>query len=159
MAMRPASVPDWRDFEIEQTGEDGGHCDCCGDTTKRVWGFVRYCGEPFGAYFLGWTVGKPDHGAAFDLILGDFDEDAPSTSRFAISLDYRIVEGSGSFMVVDAESRIPVEATNALFGKALKRTDIVGTELASEVFGVVDAIYLSSSGDELRRWADGQQGT
>ncbi len=151
--MSTSWSPDWREFEIEQTGESGGVCDCCGNTTKRVWGFVRHDGEPFGAYFVGWTVGRPDDGAAFDLILGD-GEDASSSSRFAVSLNYRIVEGSGSFMVVDAEGRLPLDADDALFDKTLKRSDVVGTELFPVVRGVVHAVYMSPGGEELREWAE-----
>ncbi|MBO6719320.1 MAG: hypothetical protein JJ913_15285 [Rhizobiaceae bacterium] len=148
------STDDWRDYQIEQIGEGGGHCDCCGDTTRRVWGFVKYYDEPFGAYYLGWTVGKPDHGAAFDLVLGNWSEDAPSSSRFAVSLDYRLIDGSGAFMVVDAEDRIPTQDGKPMFDVALKRTDVIGTALAPEVFAIVDAIFMSDSAGELRSWSE-----
>lgn len=145
--------PDWRDFEIEETGQGGGHCDCCGTTTIRVWGFVRHLGEPAGAYFVGWTVGKPDHGATFDLILGDWSESAPSSLRFSVSLDCRLVDGVAEYMVVDAHHRLPPDEKSN-FDMAFKRSDVIGTSLAPEVFAIVDAIYMSDSAEKLRRWSE-----
>src|SRR5215468_3784985 len=95
--------PDWREFEIEESGTAGGHCDCCGTTTKRVWGFVQRAGEPVGAYFVAWTQGKPDHGAAFDLILGKWGDSATKQDRYSTALDFRLIDGAPQFMVVDAE--------------------------------------------------------
>jgi hypothetical protein len=49
--MSSDPLPDWRDFEVEETGAAGGYCECCATTTKNVWGFVYRNGEPVGAYF------------------------------------------------------------------------------------------------------------
>jgi hypothetical protein len=117
----------------------------------RVWGFVDRDGATVAAYFVGWTEQRPDHSAAFDLILGEWGDSATTEDRFAISLDYRIVESSGEFMVVDSRGRIP--SVDRLAGTALKRSDVIGTPLAPQVFAVVDAIYMSDRRlDELRAW-------
>src|SRR5215469_10719720 len=110
--------PDWRSFEIEQTGSSNGRCDCCGTTTNRVWGFVRREGAPVAAWFTGWTEGRPEHGAAFDLILGEWGDDAPKEARFAVALDYRVIDQKGEFMVVDAEGR--ADQNHILAATALK---------------------------------------
>jgi hypothetical protein len=153
MASDPS--PDWRDFDIEQAGTSGGYCDCCGMTTKRVWGFVRREGEPVGAYFVAWTLGKPDHGASFDLILGKWGEAAAKDDRYSVALDYRLLDGAPQFMVVDALDR--ATSRSPLVGAALKRSDVIGTALAPQVFAIVDAVYMSDSADEVRHWTACQE--
>lgn len=144
--------PDWREFEIEESGAAEGRCDCCGTTTKRVWGVVRRSGESVGAYFVAWTQGKPDHGAKFDLILGKWGDSASKSDRYSAALDFRLVEGAPQFMVVDAENRAISESP--LVGTALKRVEVVGTPIAAQVFAVVDAVYMSNSANEVRGWSE-----
>jgi hypothetical protein len=144
--------PDWRDFEIEESGTTGGHCDCCGSTTKRVWGFVRRAGEPIGAYFVAWTHDKPDHGAKFDLILGKWGDSASKRDRYSAALDFRLVQGAPQFIVVDAENRATSESP--LVGTALKRTEVIGTPIAAQVFAVVDAVYMSDGVGDVRSWSE-----
>lgn len=88
-------VLDWRSSRIEQTGASGGHCDCCGSTTKRVWGLVHRDGAAVPAYFVGWAEDRPDHGANFDLVLGKWGSSAGKQDRYAVALDYRVVGASG----------------------------------------------------------------
>lgn len=144
-------TPDWRAFEIEETGTAGGHCDCCGTVTKRVSGLVRREGEPVGAYFVAWTGDKPDHGAAFDLILGKWGDGATKSDRYSVALDFRILEDAPQFMVVDAAPR--ATSRSPLVGVALSRSDVIGTPLAPHVFAIIDAVYMSTSGTDLRRWS------
>jgi hypothetical protein len=149
----PSNAPplDWRSFETEQTGVSVGHCDCCGSTTKRVWGFIRREGAVVAAYFVGWTEQGPDHGATFDLVLGKWGDSTTAQDRYGVALDFRIVEASPQFMVVDAGNR--ATSDSELVGAALKRSDVIGTALAPQVFAIVDAIYLGDLRlDELRSW-------
>lgn len=142
---------DWRLFQVEQSGGSTGHCDCCGTTTKRVWGIVERDGIAVAAYFVGWTVGKPDHGATFDLILGEWGEGATAQNRSAVALDFRANDGSHQFMVVDAKMRIT--SGSDLADRALARSDVIGNSLAPQVFAVVDAVYFGDQAlDELRQW-------
>lgn len=139
-------------FDVEQTGQSSGQCDCCGTTTQRVWGFVSRGGGAVAAYFVGWTIGRPDHGAAFDLIVGAWGEGTTSAARSAVALDFRVIDGTPQYMVVDAKDR--PAASSDLVGKALTRADVIGTPLAAQVFEIVDAVYLSDpTVDELRRWS------
>lgn len=150
--MPSHTAPDWREFEIEESGTAGGHCDCCGTTTRRVWGFVRRAGEPVAAYFVSWTEGKPDHGAAFDLILGKWGDSATKRDRYSTALDFRLIDGAPQFMVVDAENR--ATSGSPLVGTLLKRSDVIGTPIAAQAFAVIDAVYMSDSGNEVRSWTE-----
>ena len=142
---------DRRSFEIRPTGATSGHCDCCASTTNRVWGFINRGEEAIAAYFVGWTAQQPGHGASFDLILGKWGDFATSQDRYAVALDYRIVEASGQFMVVDAEGRLA--SAGDLAASALKRSEVIGTPLAPQVFALIDAICLGDQRlGELREW-------
>ncbi len=150
--MFSSPSPDWRDFEIEESGAAGGHCGCCGATTKRVWGFVHRDGKTVAAYFVAWTQGKPDHGAKFELILGKWGESATKDDRYSVALDFRLIDGAPQFMVVDALDR--ATSGSPLVGTALKRSDVIGTSLAPQVFAVVDAVYMSDGVGEVRHWSE-----
>lgn len=139
-------------LEIEPTGESTGHCDCCGSTTKRVWGFVHRDGDTVGAYFIGWAEGRPDHGASIELILGKWGEAATRQERYVVALDCRIIETSPQFMVVDAQGRLP--SADDLAASALKRSEVIDTPLAPQVFALVDAIYGGDPRlEEVRNWS------
>jgi hypothetical protein len=143
---------DWRPFEIEQSGASVGRCDCCASTTNRVWGLIHRDGATVAAYFAGWAEQRPDHGASFDLILGKWGTSATKHDRYTVALDYRIVEGSPQFMIVDAQSRLT--SGSDLADSTLKRSDVIGTPLASKVFALVDTIYMGDPRlGELRTWA------
>jgi hypothetical protein len=104
------------------------------------------------SYFVGWTEQKPEHGAAFDLVLGRWEDDATREDRFAVSLNYRILEATPQFMVVDALGRLP--CGDELAGAALERKEVIGTPLAPQVFAVVDAIYMGDPRlEEVRAWS------
>ena len=150
--MASPSPPDWRAFEIEQTGTSAGHCDCCGTATKRVWGLVRRDGVAVATYFVGWTESKPDHGAAFDLILGKWGDSTTKEDRYAVALDFRLIGQSPKFMVVDAINR--VTSDSPLVGAALKRSDVIGTPLAPKIFAVIDAVYMGAGLNVLRSWCE-----
>jgi hypothetical protein len=143
-------TPEWKHFQTEQSGATEGQCDCCGTTTRRVWGSISRDGAMVASYFVTWTLGKPDHGAAFDLVLGKWGANATIQDRYAVALNYRVVEASPQFMVVDAQDRL---TSGSLFGAALSRTDVIGTPLASQVFALVDALFMGDPRlDELHHW-------
>jgi hypothetical protein len=145
------ALVDWQSFSVEQSGASGGHCDCCGSTTKRIWGFIHRDGATVAAYFVGWAEQCPDHGTSFDLILGMWGAATTKQDRYAVALEYRIVEGSPQFMVVDAQGRLTSDQDIA--GFALKRSEIIGTPLAPRVFALIDAIYIGDPRlDEIRTW-------
>lgn len=139
------------DLEIELSGDKESTCDCCGKTTKRVWGFVHHPRGTVAAYYVGWTIGKQDHGAAFDLILGAWGSNAEREDRAAVALDYRVGEGGSWFRVENAVGRFL--SGNQLSGHDCTREDVIGTPLAEQVFTIVDAVLWGDSRlDEVRGW-------
>jgi hypothetical protein len=89
-----------------------GPCSCCGNMTRRGWGYVNQGAATIAAYFVEWTPGHEEKAANFDLIVGKWGEDADSTSRKAVALDFlqslRAGLRSGlSTPLIDRWERIP----------------------------------------------------
>lgn len=92
-----------------------------------------------GGHFVRSTVGRIDlHGAHIDLNLGPCGEDAPPRLRSAVSLEYRDTAAGPSVCVTDADSR--EIAQSSLAGRALQRSEVIGSPIAAEAFAIVDAV-------------------
>ncbi len=127
-----------RHIQIEPDGShDSGACDCCGQATRRVWGFASESGADVAAYFVRWTPGRIlDHGASFDLVVNELEGTA-SADRSAVSLLYRLTDDGPQFMVVDAEGRL---RNPDLAPRELSRDEVIGRPIADLAFALVDAI-------------------
>jgi len=121
-------------------GNDFGPCDCCGDFSRSINGFVNQGNETIAAYIVHWILAHLEHGAHFDLILGKWGENTEAADRYAVSLRYRVLENGPEFMVIDATQR-PI-ANNELVSRALKREAVVGQPIAAKVFAIADAALV-----------------
>lgn len=126
-------------LEVEpEDSRDFGPCDCCGENSRTVWGFVHRGERTEASYFVHWSLGKvPEHGAHIDLIIGRWGEGAEPKDRCAVSLVFYPGRGVS---VLDAKGR--KIAQSALVGQALGRDEVIGTPLAQVVFDMIDAIWL-----------------
>src|SRR5262245_55514099 len=99
-----AEAPMVSEITIEPTGsKDTGVCDCCGRSSRRVWGLAYSDALCLAAYFVHWTLGHvPDRGANIDLIIGEWGEAATRDRRSALALAYRLMDTGPSIMVIDA---------------------------------------------------------
>jgi hypothetical protein len=127
-------------LSIEPMGQnDFGPCDCCGNASRCVSGFVHDADAAVAAYFVHWTPGRvADHLPNFDLILGRWGEGATARDRCMVAMQYRLLDSGPAFMVIDPEGR--PSATSDLVGKALARSEVIGQPIAAQAFAVVDAI-------------------
>jgi hypothetical protein len=91
---------------IETAGsKDLGTCACCGNSSRRVWGYAYADGRCLAAYFVHWTLGHvPEHGANIAVILGEWGEGVPAERRSALALAYRLLDTGPSIMVIDAHT-------------------------------------------------------
>lgn len=129
-------------LEYEASNErEFGPCPDCGQQTKRVWGYVYRDDAALAAYFVEWTPSHQERDAVFDLIIGKWGEDAGAADRKAVSVAYRVLETGPSFMVKDAGARRV--GSSSLVSEALNRNDVVGKQIASEVFAICDLIYVA----------------
>jgi hypothetical protein len=129
-------------LEYEASNErEFGPCPDCGQQTKRVWGYVYRDDAAIAAYFVEWTPSHQERDAMFDLIIGKWGDSAGAADRKAASVAYRVLETGPSFMVQDASTRRI--GSSSLVSEALSRNDVVGKQVASEVFAICDLIYLA----------------
>ena len=130
---------------LEPTGSsDVERCDCCGDKSRTVWGFIYRDAYAHASYFVHWTPGKvASHGAHFDLILGAWGDGTTSADRYAVSLEFRLTDQGPGFMVIDATPR--AVSQQELVGRGLLRDEVVGTPLSERIFELVDAIWLQDA--------------
>jgi hypothetical protein len=92
------------------------------------------------AYYVSWTLGMvADHGAVFDLVIGQWGDDSTPADRQLVTLRFRFVDQNPAFMVADAADR-PADGPE-LVGRALARSEVVGTPIAQQAFELVDAIW------------------
>ncbi|HUO80024.1 MAG TPA: hypothetical protein VMU00_07760 [Steroidobacteraceae bacterium] len=121
----------------------GSPCACCAGPGELVWGFVNDAGSgPVCVYYVHWTLGRADHGAHFDLIVGPWGAGTGPADRIGVSLVYR--RDVGAFTVIDAAER-PFAEAQRLFSRALGREEVVTTPIAASVYRLVDAIWLGDS--------------
>lgn len=121
--------------------ETTGRCDCCGRASKKIWGDLSDADGPKAVYFVQWTVDSPQHPPNIDLVLGQWGEGTDPANRELASLTFRPSADGGSFTVIDAAGRPP--DNRGICGRALRRDEVVGTPIASNVFSLVDALWLS----------------
>ena len=126
-------------FTLEPVGESGGLCDCCGQTSKTVWGFIAENGVTAACYYVQWTIDHiTRHGANFDIIVGAWEEGTRPKDRVVIRLEYRLLDNGPAFMIIDASAR--GKDFDALADRLLRRSDVIGTPLAGQVFALSDLI-------------------
>jgi hypothetical protein len=136
--MRMPNPPHRVTIEIEPSNsKDAGPCKCCGKSTRTVWGFVWADGDPRACYFVQWTLGRLDHGARFDVVVGSWEEASTEADRDAVSLAYHLADTGPSFALSDVAGRPAAE-----LGKP-HGTASVAAPLADEVFSIAQAVLES----------------
>ena len=126
-------------------GHDSGPCECCGNMSRIVWGWLGEGDVTIAAYSVHWTLGRvDDHGANFDLIVGKWGDDSRPEDRFVVAVALRWMPGGPQFMVIDADGR-PAALAKDVAATAKRRDEVIGTPLAPRVFAMLDAIWLGDS--------------
>lgn len=132
--------------------ESAGHCDCCGNQSKTIWGDLSDACGTKAVYFVQWTVDQPHHMPNFDLVIGPWGEGTVPNDRVLVSLLYQPRLGGGSFMIVNGQGRRADD--RGLCDRALERAEVVGAPLVNKVFSLVDALWLTESRIEEVRALD-----
>ena len=129
------------ELRVSPDGESGGHCDCCGNETRTVWGYVYSQDAALAAYFVSWTRSNPQHYPNIDLLIGTWGGDTTNVRRL---VSWLFKPEGPSFMVIDAASR--PAASSSLCSRALSRAEaLADEELMDSARSVLDAVWL---GDE-----------
>ena len=129
------------DLELEVSGESSGTCDCCGNTSKTVWGYLHSPKRTLAAYFVQWTVNAPQHPPNFDFLFGTWGDDKVHDKRLA-SFAFRSSPEGGSFVAIDSASR--PSARSAMCTRALTRDEVVNNpELMEMLTSLIDTVWLN----------------
>ena len=125
-------------LKVEPNGESGGHCDCCGNESRTIWGYV-YDGERCAAaYFVQWTRNSANHFPNLDFLIGSWGDDAPDDRKLVAWL-YN--PSADSFMAIDASSR--PAAKSPLCAKSLTREEVVTDhQLMDYATRLIDAVWI-----------------
>jgi hypothetical protein len=141
-------------LRVELAGENQPKvCDCCGNETKTVWGYVYWHDVARAAYFVQWTRNKKEHYPHFDFLVGTWGDDTIRDKKL-ISFVYNAThETGGSFMVIDSADR--PAARSDLCSVALKRGEVVNDhDLMGVATEMIDAVWLSDPRiEEIRNFA------
>jgi hypothetical protein len=128
-------------LHVEPAGESGGHCECCGNETRTIWGYIYDCDSPVACYFVQWTRRQPEHFPNFDFLIGTLaDENAP---------DGRLVSwvynpSAESFMAIDGSNR--PAAKSPLCAQALTREQVIADVAEMETATLfIDALWVGDS--------------
>lgn len=142
---------DWQALEVEATGAKNGLCECCKTETQHHWGFVHFDNSTIASYFVKWTKKRPDHGAWFDLLIGEWGKHGNPAKRTHIALEFLLIDGKPNFIVRNSEDANQDYSSVAINGSL--RDEIIGTGSASHIFAITDAIYMSDKVQEIRGWS------
>ena len=130
------------DYYVEPTGiREPTICECCGNTSRKVWGLAYRNDIPTAAYFVEWTENSAKHSPNIDLLIGTWGDDQVNDKRLVSWLYNPTHDDGGSFMVIDGATRPAAESD--LCDQALTREEVIGDSALMEVAtGIIDAIWL-----------------
>ena len=138
-------------LQIETDGENGGVCECCGNATRTVWGYVHASDRALAAYFVQWTCNNPKHSPNFDLVIGTWGGENSNDKKLS-SWILNATPGDGGFMAIDGADR-PI-ANNDLCNEVLTREQVVqDPDLMETSTSIIDAIWLGDPRiEEIKNW-------
>lgn len=140
-------------LRVEPAGESWPTvCDCCGNETRTVWGYVYKLNVPLAAYYVQWTSNNKEHYPNFDFLVGTWGDDSVRDKKL-ISFVYNATpKDGGSFMAIDSSGR--PAARSDLCSVALNRDDIVNNvDLMGVATNMIDAVWVGDPRiDEIRNF-------
>jgi hypothetical protein len=137
-------------FEVELSGQKQHPCECCGNVSHTVWGYVHEeAGGTRAVYYAGWIDGHDDRVVRMTVSLGRWGDGTGADDRRSVAIDMRAPEGTPEMMVVD----------NALFdepavlGVLQRRQEALDDPALADLWAVADAIVLADPRvAEAMRW-------
>jgi hypothetical protein len=113
-------------------------CPHCGEESMTVWGWVLKDNAAHAAYFANLMTGHQEISARLTISIGGWGEEDNLTKRKWVFIEARPIPGSYEMMVREPEESL--YNGKAILGKALTRTEALGSPLMQESFAVADHI-------------------
>jgi hypothetical protein len=114
------------------------YCECCGNKTLTVHGFVYNNNNAYAVYLACWTVGHPERGVAMAIGLGEWGEGASPDQRRSVGLECRTTDNQIQFAVIDPEQS-PWGRTEFL-GRMLPRDTALKDAEIKEFFHIAEHV-------------------
>ena len=118
-----------------------GACASCRRPGVHTPGLVLYSDAPCVEYLIAWHRDEQTERSAWCYVLAD-DWNDPASPRSVIYMSYGLVEdGHSAFTVMDADC----DFVRGIFPghSYLRRDQIMGTQMADEIFQITDFIWLN----------------
>jgi hypothetical protein len=126
-------------LRVELGGDSGGHCECCGNETRTIWGYVHSGDQAIASYFLQWTRRMPQHLPNLDFLIRPLGQQQTSPDWQLVSWVFNPV--GGGFMAIDSAAR--PAAKSPLCNRALTRDEVITNgDLMELTTGLIDAVWL-----------------
>jgi len=140
-----------KQLRVEISGESGGYCDCCGNATRTIWGYVHEHDRTIAAYFIQWTRNRADHFPNFDFLIGTWG-DENLKDKVLVSWLFDPTRPGGSFMAIDSADR--PAADSDLCNRTLTREQLIGDpDMLASAKTLIDAVWLGDPRlEEIRRF-------
>lgn len=136
---------------LEQSGESHGRCECCGNASRTVWGYVHDSERTIAAYFVQWTIGSRDHFPNFDLLIGTWGQNEVNDRVLS---SWMFNPDLGSFMIVDAATR-PAAASPLCSHPLTREETLAAAGVKAMAAQCLDAVWLGDHRiDEIRGFAN-----
>ena len=125
-------------LSVEPAGESSGQCDCCGNETRTIWGYLRSGEQPIACYYLQWTRHMPQHFPNLDFLIGTWGDDAVNDRKL---VSWRFNPMAPGFMAIDSADR--PAAKSPLCAHPLTRDEVIHDHGLMELTtGLIDAVWL-----------------
>lgn len=130
-----------QNIRVEPTkSNDTGPCDCCGQMSRTVWGYLYVDDVSRAVYYVQWTLNQvPRHGANVDLVMGDWGDGSTSAKRVAVSLVYRVGPNGPEFGSIDPGER--PHASSGLADHRIPGRHVLGNPVGADAYAFLHAIF------------------
>lgn len=98
-------------------------CECCGQRSTTVHGFVYASGAPFAVYYAGWPICAQKPAIVLAIATGKWSDDSTAADRVSMGFSVKSTSSQITFSVLDP-SETPWGET-PLFGKMLPRINAI----------------------------------
>ena len=124
-------------FTVEPRGEKEHFCECCGDVSHTVWGWVHDSPNSTRAcYGAGWVEGHEDKVIRMTLSFGLWGAGTTADDRKAVAVDVRLRDGAVAMVIADDA----LFDHPHLFGRLLSRDEALADSSLADLWDAADAI-------------------
>lgn len=113
-------------------------CECCGNKTETVHGFVYNNDDAYAVYFASWTIGHSERGVTMAIGLGEWGDGAASSQRRSIGLQCRTTDDEIQFMVIEPDQS--PWGRKEFLGRMLPRETALQDSAIKEFFQIAERV-------------------